>query len=171
MGFSEISQWHSTSWTKALKVTRIKKYSNKKNQVSMSYRTILCPVDFSVYSIEALKHAMAIREKFDSRLVLLHVYQLPGTIADTGIDNEVIEVSLQKLRDFAVRQNAETAEMIVDATMGAVGDHIIAASGTVRADLIVMGSHGYSGIELLWLGSTSEYVLEHSKTPILIIRV
>lgn len=102
----------------------------------MPHQIILCPVDFSLHSSEAIKHALAIREKFAARLILMNMYYLPGLVTDTGIGNDTLNASLLALQDFATKHIAVSVEFITDLTMGSVRNRIIAAADARDADLI-----------------------------------
>jgi nucleotide-binding universal stress UspA family protein len=135
------------------------------------YHNILCPVDYSEHSISALNHALIISKKFDAKLVLLHVFVLPGSVGATGISDEEILLQKSRLEEFAGQYINQHPNLAFHVKMGRVGKDIIGTAVEHNADLIIMGSHGYSGIDRLLLGSTAEYVLSHCKIPALIIRL
>jgi nucleotide-binding universal stress UspA family protein len=136
----------------------------------ITYKRILCPVDYSVHSIAALKHAISISVKFGARIILLNVFNLPGTTAVTGVSDEAFDFEKKQLEDFAKTYSIPDLDMQLHVNLGHVGKEIIDTAIQNEADLIVIGSHGYSGLQRMLLGSTAEYVLEHSKIPTLIIR-
>ena len=137
----------------------------------ITYKRILCPVDYSVHSIAAVKHAISISAKFGGRIILVNIFNLPKATAITGISDEVFTIEKKQLEDFAKTYSIPDLDMQLLVNMGHVGKEIIDTAIQNEVDLIVMGSHGYSGLERMLLGSTAEYILEHSKIPTLIIRI
>lgn len=137
---------------------------------SISYKRILCPVDYSAHSIAALQHAIAISAKSGGRIMLLNVFSLSNATAVTGVSDETINLEKKQLKAFASAYSIPDLDMQLHVKMGHVGQEIIDTALENETDLIVMGSHGYSGLQRMMLGSTAEYILEHSKIPTLIIR-
>ena len=143
---------------------------------------ILCPVDLSPCSRAALRHALALARWYRASVTVLHVFrQVPvvdTTAAALGAGIYAPPVALTDVdRDTVGRQVAE----FVAATPGAGGvtvhvcpginvrDEIIREADDTAADLVVLGSHGFSGFKRLVLGSTAENVLRHSTRPVLIV--
>jgi nucleotide-binding universal stress UspA family protein len=136
----------------------------------ITYKRILCPVDYSVHSIAAVNHAISITAKFGGRIILLNVFELPGATAITGVSDEVFDFEKKQLEDFARTYSIPDLDVQLHVNLGHIGKEIIDTAIQNEADLIVMGSHGYSGLQRMLLGSTAEYILEHCKIPTLIIR-
>ena len=136
----------------------------------ITYKRILCPVDYSVHSIAAVKHAISISAKFGGRIILINVFNLPEATAITGFQDEVLAFEKKQLEDFAKTYSIPELDVQLYVNLGHVGKEIIDTALQNEADLIVMGSHGYSGLKRMLLGSTAEYILEHCKIPTLIIR-
>lgn len=143
---------------------------------------VLCPVDLSSYSRRALQHALAIARWYEAKVAVLHVCrQVP--IVDTaaaalGAGLYVPPVALTEIDRKAVERHV--AEFVAH-TPGAedVGVHvcegihvreeILREAQARSADLLVLGSHGLTGVKRLVLGSVAEDVLRHSPTPVLIV--
>lgn len=136
----------------------------------ISYKRILCPIDYSDHSIAALQHAIAISAKSGGTIMLLNVFSLPNATVVTGVSNETIDLEKKQLETFARTYSIPDLDMQLHVKMGHIGEEIIDTALQNETDLIVMGSHGYRGLQRFMLGSTAEYILEHSKIPTLIIR-
>jgi nucleotide-binding universal stress UspA family protein len=141
------------------------------NNKLLKYARILCSVDYSAHSIGALKHAISIAAKIGGRITLLNVYHLPAETAITGVSDEIFDLEKKQLEDFAKTYSIPGLDTQLHVNLGHVGKEIINTATAYETDLIVMGSHGYSGIQRMLLGSTAEYILEHCKIPTLIIRI
>jgi nucleotide-binding universal stress UspA family protein len=145
----------------------------------ISIARILCPVDFSAYSRHALEHASAIAKWYSAELVMLHVAPTPpqmtpppvcGISATLPIDfGEEERRLVGELKAF-VRPVVPTVrtENLRVVTGGPVLQ-ILEEAAAVRADLIVMGTHGLSGFERLMLGSVAERVLRKAPCPVLTV--
>lgn len=132
---------------------------------------VLCPVDFSDFSRRALHHAAAIARWYEARLTILHVFatlpawDLPPVTLDEK-DRARLADELRRFAsglphevpcDFVVREAPDVHREILD--------HVL----DLRADLLVLGSHGRSGFERLLLGSVPEKLLRKSPCPTLIV--
>jgi nucleotide-binding universal stress UspA family protein len=141
-------------------------------------RRILCPVDFSDFSRRALDHAVAIARWYESTITTMYVYlpvavtaYAPGPIAVepimlSGSDRTQL---LDDLRRFVETESAPglTIETIV--REGPAAAEIVREANTMKADLLVMGTHGRSGFERLLLGSVTEKVLRKAGCPVLTV--
>ena len=137
------------------------------------YRTIVVPVDGSALAERALPvaAALACRDNALVHVVLVHE-RLP-------IVEQLDEGGRLRLRDDQTRYVARTAEDLhtrcrVRASSalldGDVGEAICAAVRDVKADLVVMTTHGRTGISRLWLGSVADAIMRTATTPVLMLR-
>lgn len=141
-------------------------------------QTILCPTDFSEYSKHALKYALSLGQLFRSRIVLLHVVepiQIPveynfdialGTAYDEATRESLLE-KLHALVDLPTRAVVEVEERV---TRGAPFAEIVRIARDEQVDLIVLATHGLSGIAHLLLGSTTEKVVRKAPCPVLTVK-
>jgi nucleotide-binding universal stress UspA family protein len=146
----------------------------------ISLRRILCPVDFSESSKQALDYAVALSSWYESRLSVLHVcvelpvYQLAsaaGPAIAPPIVLRDIDVDAQRaaLRRFAASAVATVpTDVLVHEAVDARSE-ILAQAGALHADLLVMGTHGRSGFDHLLLGSVTEKVLRKAPCPVLVV--
>jgi nucleotide-binding universal stress UspA family protein len=140
-------------------------------------KRILIPVDFSVYSENALKVAAQIARKNNYGIILLHLLELPHQASDAfGNGNSIPEIilyknkaisKLEELMDADYLQGIDVSEAI---EFKNVTEGIIDASIKNKVDLIVMGSHGTSGFKELLVGSNTEKVVRFSNIPVLVIK-
>jgi nucleotide-binding universal stress UspA family protein len=149
---------------------------------AMGWNRILVPHDFSA----SANHAAAIaRDEAIARgatIVLLHVidlpYQLtpdamivpPETGAPISVKQYALESAKAHLQDIAARLTKDGATAIDVVTIGTPVDEINRAVDEHKIDLIVMGTHGRTGIRHLMAGSVTERVVRSSRVPVLTIR-
>ena len=138
--------------------------------------TIVCPVDYSDCSKRALRFAGALAEHFAARLVVLHVFDplVAGAAALhqfdlTGRDGQ------EELRFFtedhlpaSVRDSRRLERVLV---LGTPGHEIIKLARERDADLVVMGTHGFSGVRKAFFGSTLQGVLRRAHVPVLAVPI
>jgi nucleotide-binding universal stress UspA family protein len=146
-------------------------------------KKILVPTDFSEQTREVMDYAIMLARTFGAKLLLLHVHQtLPITEAVSWLDMgvpPVAETGLWKqLKEAAERQMARLRELYQDAGVnleaqvieGVPFVEIIRSADREKADLIVMGSHGRTGVRHLLMGSVAEKVSRKASCPVLIIK-
>jgi nucleotide-binding universal stress UspA family protein len=141
------------------------------------FKRILVATDFSQTSEHALEYARALATAFSGTLHLLHVVPDP-VIASAWSEAYAYDLTAlgERLRLDAERQLAEKAQTIRDVavtTEALVGRPatIIALTAAERgADLIVMGTHGRSGVTHLFMGSVAERVVRSAPCPVLTVR-
>lgn len=139
-----------------------------------SIKKILVPVDFSSYAQSTIDYAAMIAGKFGATLVLVHVIDsLPYSVTDTF---NVIEhrESLETLARSAMgnlSEQLQTRQLAVETRLvwGSASPEILAEARRQQADLIIMGTHGRSGLSHLVLGSVAEKTVRQSTVPVLIV--
>jgi len=140
------------------------------------FKQILVPIDFSAHSTAAFEVAVEIAKAFDSKIHLLHCYQIqPGGISPYGI--AIPSSYFAEIRSAASQQLAEWQEkhvpvgIAVDAsTMSDTpSEAIIAAAKKIGADLIVMGTRGLSGFKHVILGSVAERTVRLAPCPVMTV--
>ena len=141
-------------------------------------RRILCPVDFSDHSRRALNHAIAIARWYESTVTVLHVFS-PAPVAAFGPGPVALEPIVltpvdrdQLLADTKAFADAEGAPGItIEAAVreGNTAGEILGQATSMKADLLVIGTHGRSGFERLVLGSVAEKVLRKANCPVMTV--
>lgn len=141
-------------------------------------KTVLVPVDFSTFSAKALDYAVAFGEQFQAGLVLLHVVEpmvypenymtIPGVSDD--INTSLIKAAEERLGAQRDRVQSDRLEVQVMSRVGRPYLEITEAAREVGADLIILGTHGHTGLKHVLLGSTAERVVRHAPCPVLTVR-
>ena len=139
-------------------------------------KIILCPVDFSDRSLEALDYAVNLARQNEGRIILLHVIDNP--LADQyGPSRQnfyaevehAFEQSKQMLTE-AARTHVGDVPYETIAKRGNPYEEIIDLATEKQADLIVMSTHGRSGPQRLLIGSVAEKVVRTAACPVLTVR-
>ena len=136
---------------------------------------IVVPFDFSETAERALAWAADLQRTTGApRLHLVHaIPSRPAGVMDVALavllpgDGEIAALERTMLDEAHRHRAAATAAVSIQA--GTVGDIILEAAENVGADLIVMGSHGRTGVKRLLLGSVAEHVLRHAKCPVVVV--
>jgi nucleotide-binding universal stress UspA family protein len=140
-------------------------------------KRILVPIDFSKVSKDALPWATFVAEQFGAVLILLHVLErFPGgPLLGRELMNETItpfikqaEAELKHLAGRLAPPTATNSSTLV--RDGTPFEEICQAAGKLGADLIILTTHGYTGLKHVWLGSTAERVVRHAHCPVLVVR-
>jgi universal stress protein A len=136
--------------------------------VTPLFRRILCPVDFSSTSQAALKFAAGMSGQLKCELILLHVFELMNSA--NVVTHNVLEnlETKHQLEQLSVEQAYGNVIRMMHS--GVPGKTICQTAIDHSCDLIVMGTHGRSGLKHLLMGSVAEYVLRNSACPVLVLR-
>ena len=145
------------------------------------YQRILVPIDGSPTSDAGAAEAIALARLTGGQLRFMHYLdQLPfvagleGAAAMTAdaitAVREQAEHLLQHSREQAVAEGVAADTVLVDSAGGRLSDQVNAQAEQWLADLIVLGTHGRSGIGRALLGSGAEDVVRHAKVPVLLVR-
>ena len=130
-----------------------------------SIERILCPIDFSDTSHHALAHAAAIARWYEARLSLLYVFvSLPTVdVPPVMLDEDDRERLIAQMREFAciVPRDVSVEYQVQEA--GLVHDAIVRHASAAHADLLVLGTHGRSGFQHLFLGSVTEKIMRFDR--------
>jgi len=142
-------------------------------------KKILVAIDFSKLSYEALDYAIAVAQDVGARLSVLYVVEpmeftgvdvLGGTpIATQSIVDEHLKQARAELDRLRTRKLAGLPGATTAVRMGRPAEEIVAAGGKGKANLIVLGTHGRSGLSHLLMGSVSERVVRHATCPVLVV--
>lgn len=140
-------------------------------------KRILVPTDFSIYAENALKAAAQLAKKHNAEILLLHMLELPNQMSDAISNGKSIpEVMffIQKAKEtFAEifdRPYLDGIEVTEFIQFEKAFDGVIKFTQKNNVDLIVMGSHGATGVEEIFIGSNTEKVVRLSEVPVLVIK-
>jgi nucleotide-binding universal stress UspA family protein len=158
-----------------LKAASVKPDVVANGKPGLQFQSILVPVDFSEPSQDALAKAEAIAKRFGARLRLVHVVEPPKVFSEKkppyGIwDQYVIDVAREKLTGLAVEKIDDLIPVDCDIRMGRPHRRICDAAVAFNSDLIVIATHGRTGLKHLFMGSTAEKVVQRAPCPVLVIR-
>ena len=140
------------------------------------YRHILVPVDFSKHSEEAVRAARTLAKTFDGKMELLHVIDQRYAQLGYGHAFFPIEENAAQLREIALQRFAEFKEALdlddsveLNVLAGVPFDVVLERAQKGDVDLIVMGTHGHTGVSRFIMGSQSESVVRRSPIPVLVV--
>ena len=139
--------------------------------------SILVPTDFSDASAKALLYAAAFARQFGAKITLLHVVEpiatpdfdnsFPLALEDDALDAHC----KRRLESIAAEHGFEPAS--IDKILvrhGRAFHEIATAAKSLNMDLIIISTHGYTGLKHAFMGSTAERVVRHAKCPVLVVR-
>ncbi|HTM45045.1 MAG TPA: universal stress protein [Polyangiaceae bacterium] len=142
------------------------------------FKKILVPVDFSPSSAAALSAAVDFAKRYDAALTVVHVYQpvdfgLPeGFVSYTPVQLSELLAALNKQLDKAKADAVAAGAPQVDGKLlqGVIASEIVGCAKEGKYDLIVISTHGRTGVGHLLMGSVAEKVVRHATCPVLTLR-
>ena len=143
----------------------------------MTIQHVLVPLDFSPYAEQALDYAITLAQHLQARVTLLHVIQLPTVVnveggmwpSSTFLDDLEADVT----RDMEAYRTRVTAAGLAGECLVVQGipfQEILDIAKARQVDLIVMGTHGRTGLSHVLLGSVAEKVVRLAPCPVLVAR-
>lgn len=140
-------------------------------------RRIVVPVDFSKCSEKAVHYAAGFARQYGAKITLIHVQPVPYYPPELGLMPASFPSIEPQTKELRAKLEAEARRLLppelLDRTelrTGSAFDEICAAAKKHRADLIVIATHGYTGLKHALLGSTAERVVRHAPCPVLAVR-
>jgi universal stress protein A len=139
----------------------------------MSTKKILFPTDFSIAADAGLPEATTLARERGATLIILHVQEPPAAYAEAGLYYGLPELNseavISMLHEVAPSGNDVACEHQL--VMGEAATEIVRVARKENVDMIVMGTHGRSGLSRLILGSVAESVMRHAPCPVLTYRL
>jgi nucleotide-binding universal stress UspA family protein len=143
-------------------------------------RRILIPIDFSEHSKHALSYALSIARQFQSELILVYVVETAIYPAEFGF-GQVAMPGVEMEKEFRERGKRELDKLVQNVIKGAVASQTIVSEGhpaneilaiakKEEINLIIIATHGHTGVEHLLFGSTTEKVVRKAPCPVLVVR-
>ena len=139
-------------------------------------RDVLVPVDFSENAQAAAQYAGQLAGKFGAKIHLLHVVEpasfvndlknVPFTLSDKQLE-ATATTDLEALATRFIDPNVQTSWTV---KRGKGYQEIVKAAKQLKADMIVISTHGYTGLKHTIMGSTAERVVRHAPCPVLVLR-
>jgi nucleotide-binding universal stress UspA family protein len=142
----------------------------------LAIQSILVPIDFSPESLKALDYAIPFARQLGAKITVLHVVE-PVATPDFAYyplmmeNDKIIAAAKHRLEQLTASGKVDAS--LVERTLvhnGAAFHEITKAAETLKADLIVIATHGYTGLSHVLLGSTAERVVRHARCPVLVVR-
>ncbi len=145
---------------------------------TLGLHSILVPIDFSVHSKNALKYAIPLAEQFGASLHLVFVVEPTvypadlgfGQVVLPGIEEELREKGAEELQALIDREIGSRVRATSVVRTGSPHQEILNEAEEKKVDLIVVATHGHSGVEHMLFGSTADRIVRHAKCPVLTIR-
>jgi nucleotide-binding universal stress UspA family protein len=161
----------------------------------MEVQNILVPIDYSDDAQHAVQWGASLAEKYGATLRLLHVIptaveevypeggglmsptpsyhevRAPGRWTPQPIIIDRVDTAQTELRDFAVTHLQDAVPVQVHIAVGKPAEEIVRVAQEEGVDLVVMGTHGRTGVRHLLLGSVAEDVTRHAPCPVFTVRI
>jgi nucleotide-binding universal stress UspA family protein len=143
-------------------------------------KTLLVPTDFSDHAEKALQAAIDLARQYGSKILLLHVVGLviqctmeycldPQT--STLVEKEAIDSAKKMIQSLLGKfPDSKSVDIVADIRKGTPYEEILKVQQEKKADLIVMGSHGQSGLVRHLMGSVAEKVMRQAKCSVLLVK-
>ena len=137
----------------------------------MNYKKILFATDFSPASAEALHYATSLARDSGAVLLILHVEEAPTAFAAGEMMLPPVDYPNPEIRkmleavvpdDAAVKYEHHLLE-------GSPAEEIVSLANEKKVDLIVLGTHGRTGLRRVFIGSTAERLVRHATCPVLVV--
>lgn len=138
-------------------------------------KTFLLPTDFSENALHAIRYALALNQKLNARVILFHSYVIPVYSTDIPLvvpqDAELKKASEDALNQLQERLKKEypATEILADVQQGYPEEEIVLAAGKHKADIIIMGTQGASGLREALVGTISAAVMKQASCPVMAI--
>ncbi|NIR28397.1 MAG: universal stress protein [Gammaproteobacteria bacterium] len=153
-------------------------------------QTILYATDLAPQTYRVFRHALALAQRHDAKIVLLHVIEPLGPTGESLVRNVISDEKYQELKRSGLEQlhqeihtrlerfcqeelgkHADEADEMAEirVVQGQPAAVILREAENVDADVIVMGTHGYSRVARAFLGSVANKVLQHTRTPVFVV--
>lgn len=142
--------------------------SDTKNRSSIA--TILVSTDFSAESLKALPYAAGLVRKFGAKLHIVHVSEIDFAAPGPALLGKEPLISDTEVKEQLESMTGGSVAATVHGRTGRAFDQICRFAREIEADLVVMSTHGRTGLKRLFLGSNAERVVQHSESPVLVVR-
>lgn len=144
----------------------------------IAFKVIVVPTDFSDHSLRALSYAIGLAEKYEASIRMLYVNEPALQVSDmawVGVDerslkNEHLKEARLNLERIVREQIPPHLPAAAEVRSGDAVDEIIRFAEEVDAGVIVMATHGRSGLSHVLMGSTAEQVIRKASCPVLTLK-
>jgi nucleotide-binding universal stress UspA family protein len=144
----------------------------------LGIKSILVPIDFSAHSKNALKYAVPMAEEFDAALHLVYVVEPTiypadlgfGQVVLPGVEEELRQKGAEELKSLIEKEIGSRVKASSSVRTGNPHQEILAEADEKDVNLIIVATHGHSGVEHMLFGSTADRIVHHAKCPVLTVR-
>ena len=156
---------------KILKVFKFEEISKIKNM-----KKIIVPVDFSIHSENALKTAALLAKKTNATIIALHMLDIQEVNLSESPSYQqekavfFLKLAEKKISEFLQKDFLEDLKVVPLIKHYKIFSEVNQVAKEVNADLIVMGSHGVSGLKEIFMGSNTEKVIRFSEVPVFVVK-
>jgi len=143
------------------------------------FRRVLCGIDFSPPSLQALRFALRLAAEADAEIRLLYAIEMPPELHERQITAAFDVDAVRASAESAARQRLEAlypgddssgVRIVAEVVEGRAHRRIVETARQQHADLIVLGTHGRNAVDRLMFGSTTDAVLHNAPCPVLTVR-
>jgi nucleotide-binding universal stress UspA family protein len=139
-------------------------------------KTIIVPTDFSPIAKNAMNFAANMAININASLMLLHVYQVPVSMADVPVVmvsaeelRKSSEAKLQEIKEALTHITSGKIKIYTEARLGDVGDELEEVCKHIQPFAVMMGTRGTTGVERVLFGSTTLTAIRHLKWPVIVV--
>ncbi len=145
----------------------------------MQLNTILFPTDFSQGAHAAMDHALSLAADYHAKLILLYVVQdisiaewyIPSSLSVADLIEDMQKSAWREMDKWGTEAAARVKDVEKTVVRGVPFVEIVKIAKEKYADLIVIGTHGRTGIDHILFGSTAEKVVRKASCPVLTVRI
>lgn len=142
---------------------------------TFAIKRILVPVDFSEHSQNAVRYAVGFAKQFRADLILVHIVEqmvYPGDwmyppLAVSDFATEKREQITERLKQLGSEAGVKAKSIV---RLGRAWQEVTEIAKEEKADLLVIATHGYTGLKHVLLGSVAEKIVRHAHCPVLTVR-
>ena len=147
--------------------------SNPSDKSSIGIKTILAPTDFSDRAGKSLKYALSFAKTYGAKLILLHVVEPVSYAGEYGylsLENQATEAS-KELEKLKATFSSENLEIECVTRIGRAFKEVTEFADEKIIDLLVISTHGYTGLKHVLMGSVAEQIVRYATCPVLTVRL
>lgn len=138
----------------------------------ITYPRILFPVDLSKQSRVVAKHVAAMMDKFGSELHIIHViarFESPTFSSVSDVMDQIKDNALKEIDAFSAAHFPNVTQIKSKVLIGHSGRQILSYIEKQNISLVVMGTHGRSGLGTVFFGSVAQRVVQNAKVPVMTV--
>jgi nucleotide-binding universal stress UspA family protein len=148
-------------------------------EAAMQIKTILLPTDFSQGARAAMDYAISLAQDYKAKLILIYVIQdisiaewyIPSSISAADLVEDMQKSANREMEKWGAETGTKVKDLEKLIVRGVPFVEIIRTAKEKNADMIVIGTHGRTGIDHMLFGSTAEKVVRKSPCPVLTVRM